>query len=239
MAPPRSPHRAEAARQVPVRKPGPSNAAGKRVPAQEKRRRILEAARSVCAESGYDAARMEEIAARARVSKGTIYHHFESKLHLFLSTVLESHVDSDRRLAAGPTPSADPLTQIDQLLGSMTDALVAVSQDMTVNLQVWGVLVQDSEGRARLHRELHQIYERRTDSIRETLAAGRGSGAFRDDLDFDAFAAGLLAIFDGFVYRSVFDPAHANPAELRRCFDALIRDTIVRESSAGEGLRRA
>lgn len=197
-----------------------------------KRLRILAAAYAECERVGVARARMQDVATRAQVSKGTLYNYFESKQHLFLSTVLQSHLDSERRLDAPPNPSADPLTQLDHLLGSMAAVLEAISGDMAVNLQVWGVLVRDPEGRERLLQELHRIYAGRADSIRETLAEGQARGVFRADLDFDTVAAGVIAIFDGFVYRSVFDPARANPAALRRCFDALIRDAVVVGESA-------
>lgn len=48
-----------------------------------KRERILEAAVAVFAEKGYHQARIEEIAARAGVGKGTVYEYFASKLELF------------------------------------------------------------------------------------------------------------------------------------------------------------
>src|SRR5437868_6959113 len=50
---------------------------------------ILEAALVVFAEKGFAAARMEDIAARARVSKGTIYLYFESKEAVFRALVRE------------------------------------------------------------------------------------------------------------------------------------------------------
>jgi AcrR family transcriptional regulator len=51
---------------------------------------ILEAALSVFAERGYAATRMDDIAARAGVTKGTIYLYFESKDAVFRSLVQES-----------------------------------------------------------------------------------------------------------------------------------------------------
>src|SRR5215510_13473789 len=50
---------------------------------------IVKAALSVFAEKGFAAARMEDIAQRARVSKGTIYLYFESKEAVFRALVRE------------------------------------------------------------------------------------------------------------------------------------------------------
>jgi AcrR family transcriptional regulator len=51
---------------------------------------ILEAALSCFAEHGFAAARMEDIAMRARITKGTIYLYFESKEDLFKSLARQS-----------------------------------------------------------------------------------------------------------------------------------------------------
>lgn len=53
---------------------------------------ILEAARSVFAEKGFDGATVDEIAERADFSKGSIYGYFESKEDLFLS-LIEHEID--------------------------------------------------------------------------------------------------------------------------------------------------
>ena len=51
---------------------------------------ILDAALKVFAEKGYAGARMEDIAARAGVTKGTIYLYFENKEAVFKTLVRES-----------------------------------------------------------------------------------------------------------------------------------------------------
>lgn len=48
-----------------------------------KRRAILDAARSVFLQKGYDGASMDEVAALAAVSKQTVYKHFSDKRRLF------------------------------------------------------------------------------------------------------------------------------------------------------------
>src|ERR1700689_1797970 len=51
---------------------------------------ILEAALDVFAEKGLMAARMDDIAARAGVTKGTIYLYFENKAAVFRALLTES-----------------------------------------------------------------------------------------------------------------------------------------------------
>jgi AcrR family transcriptional regulator len=74
---------------------------------------ILGAARKLFASEGFDAASIDDIAAKAGVAKGAVYHHFESKEEIF-TRVLE---DVQAEIAAMPPPAVtremkDPLDQI-------------------------------------------------------------------------------------------------------------------------------
>lgn len=44
---------------------------------------LVDAARALFAENGYEATSLDAVAARARVTKGAVYHHFEGKRRLF------------------------------------------------------------------------------------------------------------------------------------------------------------
>ena len=57
------------------------------VKSEEKRRQILGAAVDEFLERGFESASMDRIAARAEVSKRTVYNHFEGKDALFLAIV--------------------------------------------------------------------------------------------------------------------------------------------------------
>jgi AcrR family transcriptional regulator len=73
---------------------------------------IVRAALDVFAEKGFAAARMEEIARRAGVTKGTVYLYFPSKDDLFRAVVHETivpAVESGERLVAGFEGSAAEL----------------------------------------------------------------------------------------------------------------------------------
>lgn len=56
-----------------------------RLPREQRRAQVLDAARTVFVESGYYAAGMDDIAERAGVSKPVLYQHFPSKLELYLA----------------------------------------------------------------------------------------------------------------------------------------------------------
>jgi len=87
---------------------------GGRLPRQERRAQLLEAALGVFVAQGYHAAAMDDIADRAGVSKPVLYQHFPGKLELYLALLdascdaiisgcreaLEATQDNKQRVAA-------------------------------------------------------------------------------------------------------------------------------------------
>lgn len=73
-----------------------------------KREQILEGARAVFEALGYERASVDAIAARAGVSKATVYNHFGSKEALFLATLgAETRELREKFLSLLETPSGD------------------------------------------------------------------------------------------------------------------------------------
>ncbi|HEU4989182.1 MAG TPA: TetR/AcrR family transcriptional regulator [Gemmatimonadaceae bacterium] len=83
---------------------------------EERPRQILDAAFEAFAEHGLAAARLDDIARRAGVSKGTIYLYFPSKEELFRDVVRQTvgdAIDELERRMAGPTATDDLNTFMD------------------------------------------------------------------------------------------------------------------------------
>src|SRR5438128_795682 len=57
------------------------------------RRALTESARKLFAKRGYAETSIEDIVARARVTRGAFYHHYESKQAVFEQVYAELHVD--------------------------------------------------------------------------------------------------------------------------------------------------
>ncbi len=55
--------------------------------AEQTREKLLDGALTVFSQKGYDAARLEDIAQAAEVTRGAIYHHFGNKAQLFKTLV--------------------------------------------------------------------------------------------------------------------------------------------------------
>jgi AcrR family transcriptional regulator len=83
----------------------------------DRSRRILEAASTLFRAQGYDAVRIEDIAAAADVSAGTCYNYFSTKGDILLAIVsmeVEEVIDGGRAVVADPPP--DVSEALDRLI---------------------------------------------------------------------------------------------------------------------------
>ena len=96
-----------------------------RADAQRNYDRIVEVAREVFREKGYDAASLDEIAKRAGVGPGTLYRHFPQRESL-IDAVLKSWVDKVNDTAAKAL--AREGSDRDVLLGWFDEYVALISQ---------------------------------------------------------------------------------------------------------------
>ena len=73
-----------------------------RLPVAERRALIVEAAGRLFGERGYDATRLDEVAAAAGVTKPILYRHFDSKRDLYLALLERHRADLSGFVAAMP-----------------------------------------------------------------------------------------------------------------------------------------
>src|SRR5260221_5094393 len=104
-----------------------------------KRRQILDGARKVFMDLGFDAASMNEIARSAGVSKGTLYVYFADKNRLF-EAIIENEALEQGKVAFNLDPARDVTTTLTefgqayiQLLcrpggGSATRTVMAIAE---------------------------------------------------------------------------------------------------------------
>ena len=84
---------------------------------------IVEAALEVFAEKGFSAARIDDVAARAGISKGTLYLYFASKEELFKAVVRQALLPNlarvERMLAAHPGTAAERIATVIGQIGAL------------------------------------------------------------------------------------------------------------------------
>lgn len=85
--------------------------------------RIVEAAASIFAETGYEGARVDEIADRAGVNKAMIYYHIGDKKALYTRVLHEVFGDTAERMAGNINRAATPVEKIRAYIHSIGQTL--------------------------------------------------------------------------------------------------------------------
>ena len=159
--------------------------ARKRIPAEERRSRILDAAVEVFAEHGYNAAKMQDIAARAGVVPSVLYDHFASKRALHI-TLLQQHAQQlrERSLQRLDGASVEELVR-----ASIANYFAFVEEDPFI----WRVLHQDVPADQEIAEVCREIADRGTASIAELIRFGAGEATSLRVITLDD-AAWILAV---------------------------------------------
>jgi AcrR family transcriptional regulator len=202
-----------------VTPPQPSDAESAR--GNDKRPRILAAAQQVFSEQGFDAARMDEVARRAQVGKGTLYNYYASKEDLLVSAVIASMEEWRERIALAVNPSEDqPIRSVEEVLRMLiVDVIPELLRSHSLRNQVWGLIARDCEARRRLFEANRAFYNDRERELVALIEAGVRVGQFRSDLDPAEVSLLLHAVFDGLLDRATFDRKRVDPS---RAFEALL-----------------
>jgi AcrR family transcriptional regulator len=114
----------------------------RRLPVEERRALIVEAAGRLFGDRGYEGARLDDIAAAAGVTKPILYRHFESKRALYLA-LLARHRD-DLPSFAGAIPAEGPP---EARLRAVLDVWFAYVEDHSY---AWKMLFRDTGGGAEI-----------------------------------------------------------------------------------------
>jgi TetR/AcrR family transcriptional repressor of mexJK operon len=100
------------------------NAAAETSRSARRRQAIIEAATEVFVRHGYLGATMDEVAARASVSKQTVYKQFGDKQHLFAEIVLDTTVGVVDRLSGAVASTLQDAQDVRKALRDLADGFL-------------------------------------------------------------------------------------------------------------------
>lgn len=145
--------------------------------AEESKQRILLAAASIFSHKGLDGARVDEIAAAAKINKRMIYHYFESKENLYVE-VLRYNCQKIYQLSKGAfVPGAEPKENVTRTLRQYFYFLAR--DEEFVRLVSW-----ESLNRGRYNTKvLPMLLGLFQSDLGRMLEDGIKRGCFRPDLD--------------------------------------------------------
>jgi AcrR family transcriptional regulator len=111
----------------------PSNRAAR---AAERRQAIIDAGLDEFIARGFTATRLDDVAKRAGVAKGTIYLHFEDKQALFQELIRTTLVPLIGRLAAPPPPGGSVRAALDNFAQTFAQEVISTRRGDIVRLIV-------------------------------------------------------------------------------------------------------
>ena len=151
----------------------------------ERPNELLDAALRIFAERGYANTRLEDIAAAVGVTKGTIYHYFETKEDLLRKAIANNHdrvllsLEKTLRERKGPV-SATIRLYLRRAFGHSDPTRLSV-----LTLLVQGVAREAPDV---YHRWLETGPARAWQILAELIEEGKASGEFRKDVDSEVVA---------------------------------------------------
>ncbi len=180
----------------------------------DRRSRIVEAARKLLAEEGYDQVTMKRVAKEAEVAQGLIHYYFSGKDEILLEVLMEA----SREYARETQRLTDSLPQD----ADLADVALAATRERVFRMPEW----------YRLRYELFAMGLRKPEflpGVAALLGSGRegiaatlgkisGSEAPESAEPRQALAGVLLACFDGLALQKLADPEGFN---LDAAYDAL------------------
>ncbi|MAU08577.1 MAG: hypothetical protein CL607_02055 [Anaerolineaceae bacterium] len=165
---------------------------------QERKAQILQAALELFSQSGYEAASMNDLAARCNLSKAAIYHYFDSKDAILLA-LTESIFQADTRellaLEQSPLPAEERLRTYMQ---SLVEAIQALKPLHGMFMEFYSQATRTDAIRGHLQRYYDQ-YERTLTTI---FQQGIDSGEFAAH-DAQQATQALMVAIDGAIVLSI------------------------------------
>jgi AcrR family transcriptional regulator len=166
-----------------------------------RREAIIAAAAGAFDAHGYAATTVDEVAARAGISKGNVYNYFRSKEELFeqVFVAVVAGMETDvLQIFREPLPADEKLKRLlDYRCVSMADS----ERIGRLVLEFWATAAREQRGH--LATTLRQMYDRWREQVAGVLAEGVSQGQFRPEVDVALAAALIAALLDGIEVQSI------------------------------------
>lgn len=157
---------------------------------EPKRRLVLDAAAAEFSRSGFAAAKVDAIAARAGISVGSLYQYFGTKENCFLAVLDDGVAELQGRLDEVLQQGSDPWGRIEAIVRLIPDHSRRHAEVLRLYHEIGG------GGLAGLGRDFADRFEGLSARVYSTLLAdARVAGAVRADLDEDYAAFCLDNVF--------------------------------------------
>jgi AcrR family transcriptional regulator len=202
------------------------------------RQKILDAAMDLFSEVGYATAGLGEIIERAGMTKGALYHHFDSKEALATAIIEQGTTltsDAFRRVCESSSPA---LENVIHGVFVVTDLLVSDKKARTAE--------QLTRALAEFNPAATQVWSSRLDAITAQARLAIAEGDLRDGLDSEVVSESILNAMLGAELLAKTADGNDHTKRLTRSLELLLPAIVAdaslayfREFLARESLRQA
>ena len=179
--------------------------------AEDRPREICAAALEVFAEKGFAAAKLDEIARRAGVSKGTLYLYFKDKEQLFRAVVRDAVVPNVERARSDLIQTGMPFAD---LVRMFLAHFVAMTERVPVGA-VAKMVISESRNFPELAKVWHnEVVSKALGTITALIEMAQAKGEVRPgDARLHAFTL-MGPMLMGIIYRETLEPVGGAPLDL-------------------------
>ena len=156
----------------------------------EVKEKIVQAAITTFSKYGYDKTRMDDIAKSAKLGKGTLYLYFNSKEELFYAISENSIKELKEQLSKLFSKKEDLVHDAEKFYDQYRN-LIHDSEKVSFEM------IAESSRNPKLRKVLYEQRMKVYDIVIDYLRRQIEKGFFRKDVDVNAIASGLVALYDG------------------------------------------
>lgn len=169
---------------------------------EARRRQILDAAIVCFARQGFHRTTMQDIVAQSRLSPGAIYNYFAGK-----DAIIQAIADARHARERALIGEAEKASTVSEALMRICDAFFGDLDDpqerrrRRVSIQLWA----EAQRSPRILKLVRRGIDRPRRLLRALIVTGQRRGEIPRDLDPDATARFMIAVFHGFVLQGDWD----------------------------------
>ena len=161
------------------------------------RERLLQSAFREVYKYGFQGAGIDTILAATNVTKGALYHHFESKEALGYAIVEEIVAEITRHRWVLPLQRSRDKNPVDALIG-IVQAIPSEPKDIRSGCPLVNLAQEMSQLDEQFRKRLERIFHTWQEEIAIALRRGQSQGMVRPDLVPEEAASFLVALVEGY-----------------------------------------
>lgn len=174
------------------------------------KQRIIKTALRIFLEKGYERTSLRQIASETGITKGGIYHYFESKEHLFRDTLRFITSEMEKWSTSRFHSVRSARDMLESLFGSIRSMKETFAHIVGEGVRPHPysfieILINAARRDEGVRREMETTYSRTRNEIKEILVKAQDAGEIRGDTDCEALALEITALIEGLLLLSVLD----------------------------------